>query len=368
MKRIIISFIFLLLLTSCNEEISNDLKEQPNNIRTDASLTVHFIDVDQGSATLFVHKDDEEEYVMLYDVGDWQRNDIVPYLEEQNIQKIDLIIVSHPHADHIGQLDNVLQHYKVDEIWMSGNSSDSEVFIHAMEAILNSDANYVEPRAGDTFQIGNMKVEVIHPEKLTGDLNEDSISVRVTFGEISFIFTGDASRSEELQMIERTNDIQAQVLQLGHHGSNTSSDPEFIRTVNPEVAIYSAGLDNSYGHPHDEVINLLKTENIKVYGTDMDGSVVIQTDGADYDITTTGKNVIDERPVEQESVQDCIDINHASEVELLEITHIGEVRAKELVELRPFHSVDELIEINGIGPSKLNDIKEEGKACVGGGQ
>lgn len=367
MKRFIISLFIILLLTSCQQSTSTIPDKEYEIFNESTSLVVHFMDVGQGSATLFHLTEDENEYVILYDVGDWQRNDIVPYLEQQNIDAIDLIIVSHPHADHIGQLDKVVERFEVDEIWMSGNTTDSEVFIQAMEAILESDANYVEPRAGESYELGSLHLSVIHPENLTGDLNEDSLSIHFRFGQISFLLTGDASKNEELQMLERTDQIEAQILQLGHHGSNTSSDPKFIRAVNPEVAIYSAGVDNSYGHPHDEVIEYLSKENITVYGTDVDGTIIIETDGKKYDVKTTVKAMTENKSLNNENkMEDCIDINRASEELLMEIIHIGEVRAKELIELRPYDSVDELIKIDGIGPSKLADIKEEGKACVGG--
>lgn len=365
MKRYIFSLFLLLFLASCQLDNSGTTNESVDLGESD-SLTVHYLDVGQGSATLFHLIDDENEYVILYDVGDWQRNDIVSYLEQQNIKAIDLIIISHPHADHIGQLNKVLQRYEVDEIWMSGNTTASDIFQAAMEAILESDVDYVEPRAGEQYDIGPIELFILHPDTLTGNLNEDSLSIHFTYGNISFLFTGDASKHEELQMLERTDRIEAQILQLGHHGSNTSSDPKFIRAVNPEIAIYSAGEDNSYDHPHDEVIELLNQENIKVYGTDVDGTIIIETDGEQYDVTTTEKAMSNHHAAEIENARNCIDINSASQTELTELIHIGDARAMEIIELRPFHSVDELIEIDGIGPSKLSDIKEQGKACIGG--
>lgn len=343
-------------------------------------LTAHFIDAGQGDATLFQYSSDDESYTILYDAGNWNRQDVVHYLSKQNISYIDLIIISHPHADHIGQLAQIMNTFEVGEVWMSGNTTTSRTFQSALEAVLASGANYYEPRAGEVFDIGNLVLEVIHPEQLTGKLNEDSISVRMTYGDISFLLTGDAFKQDELAMLQRTDQIQAQILRLGHHGSDTSSHPRFLEAVQPEVAIYSAGLNNQYGHPHQEVIERIQQMGIPLYGTDVHGTIIVTTNGLDYAITTSKEGTVElkdeqaiqhtEKGIETDSQTaqktDCIDINHASFEALQQIIHIGPVRAEELISLRPFQSVDDLIKINGIGKSRLNDIKTQGLACVGG--
>src|SRR5699024_3549022 len=149
----------------------------------------------------------------------------------------------HPHADHIGQLAKVMNTYDVGEVWSSGGESSSHTFQQAMEAVLASDADYDEPRAGDEMEIGAMDIEVVHTRSIDGDLNKDYISILLTYGEISFVKTGDAYKEDELAMMNRAEKVEATILQLGHHGSNTSSDPAFIQAVDLEVAIYSAGAD-----------------------------------------------------------------------------------------------------------------------------
>lgn len=359
--------------TTKNKE-AKETKQKTTN-RLD-QLTVHYIDVGQGNATLLTFTDNEDQYTILYDVGDWRGDEVVTYLQQEQISDIDLIIVSHPHADHIGQLDKVIANFTVGEVWMSGNLTNTNVFQSAMEAILEQDIDYDEPRAGDVFDIGPLEIFVLHPESLTGQLNEDSISIRLTYGDVSFIFTGDTYAKEELLMLNRTEYIQADFLQIGHHGSNTSSEPKFIHAVNPKYAIYSAGTGNSYGHPHEEVVNLFANMDIPLYGTDVHGTIMVTTDGIDSVISTEkdgkvkGNQASIDEPVEQteqtETHLNCIDLNSASKEELMSIIHIGESRADAIIELRPYDAIDDLQRINGIGAARLADIKSEGKTCIGG--
>lgn len=397
--------------TKVEETLATEL-EITNSDHDLSDLRVHYIDAGQADATLFQYTDDDQTYTILYDAGDWNNNDVVTYLSNQDISAIDLIIISHPHADHIGQLAPIVENFDVGEVWFSGNTSSSKTFQHAVDAVMSSNADYYEPRAGDVFDIGHIGVEILHPKTLTGNLNEDSISVRFTYGDINFLFTGDAYQNEELEMIEGKFDVAANILQLGHHGSRTSSHPAFIKAVDPDVAIYSAGKDNSYGHPHEEVVDRIETANIKLYGTDQDGTIIVTTDGRTYHITTQEtaeskkqavstpkdkpdkqktsekdvnaktertkqqstesdeKNITEASPEKADDNQktslnkNCVDLNNASFEALQDIIHIGPARAELIIEQRPFQTVDDLTKIKGIGPARIADIKSEGNACV----
>jgi len=361
------------------EKAEEKSKEEPKP--TDLSeLHVHYINVGQADSTLFQYTDHDDTYTILYDAGDWNKSDVSNYLAQQNIQFIDLIIISHPHADHIGQLKDIIHTYDVGEVWLSGNTSSSGTFQDAIKAVTDSDADYSEPRAGDEFEIGPLEIEILHPSSLTGNLNEDSISARFTYGDIAFVFTGDAYKNEELLMMSR--DVEADFLQLGHHGSNTSSDPAFIQAVDPAVAIYSASHNNSYGHPSPDVVSLIQNSGITLYGTDIHGTVLVTTDGVDYDVQTEADGTITPEstpstPVEKEEPteekqeepattthEDCVDINEASLDEVQAIIHIGPARAKDLIDQRSYETIDEMTKIPGIGPARIDDIKNEGMACV----
>src|SRR5699024_3878580 len=159
---------------------------------------------------------------------------------------IDLITISHPHADHIGQFPQIMDEFDVDGVWFLGNTASSYTYQQASEAVLESYADYYEHNAGYYCKKDSLTIKVLQVIELTGGLNEDFSSVRMEYGGVAFLFTGDAYKQAEKQMMQQTDHMQAQFLQLGHHGSNTSTDKQFIQEVQPEVAIYSAGTGNSY--------------------------------------------------------------------------------------------------------------------------
>lgn len=343
------------VVSGCLPEEESSEKTK-NSAETAAELKVHFIDVGQADATL-LHA---EEFTILIDTGDWNADDAVNYLHEQNITDIDIVIGTHPDADHIGQLDRVVEQFNVGEVWMSGNTSPSNTFIRALEAIDSTGTDYYEPRAGEVFDVGSLQMEVLYPEDVTGRANEESISLKLTYGEVRFVFTGDAGVNEEQDMIEAGFDLEAEILQLGHHGSNTSTSPAFLAAVSPEVAIYSAGADNSYGHPHAEVIAAAENIEAEVYGTDVNGTVIVETDGKTYSVLTERQGV----PVE--GANRCIDINIASSAELQEIQGIGPAFAEQIINGRPYETIEGLTAIKGIGQGTVDEIQEQGLACIGG--
>jgi competence protein ComEC len=346
--------------------------EKQSSISTPTGeLKVHYIDVGQGDATLLQGPD----FTILIDAGRHNRNDVVPYLQNQGIEIIDLLIATHPHADHIGQMDKVMENFSVKEVWMSGDEHTSKTFERVIDAILASSADYHEPRAGEVHKFGSAILEVINPDRLTGEFHEGSVSVRVIYGDLKLLFTGDAEDHTEQDILNRDHDVKADIFQLGHHGSRTSNSLSFFEVVQPQVAIYSAGDGNSYGHPHQEVVNRINNIGLSLYGTDFHGTIVVTTDGKTYDVTTqkSGEISVNEHKEESSERQetkeentshDCVDINTAFKSELTEIIHIGDKRAEQLIRLRPFHSVNDLTRISGIGDGRLADIKEQGIACV----
>jgi competence protein ComEC len=331
------------------------------------TLWAHFIDVGQGDATLL----EGEGFAILIDAGRHTGNEVVPYLQSIGISRLDLFILTHPHADHIGQVPQVMAAVPVEEVWMSGNPHNTLTFERAIDAMEASDAGYHEPRAGETHTIGPVLIEVVNPAELTGDLHEGSVSVRISYGNVRFIFTGDAEAHTEQAMVDRGHDLEAQVLQLGHHGSRTSTTAAFVGEVRPEIAIYSAGQGNQFGHPHPEPTGLLASLNIPVYGTDVHGTIVVSTDGVNYQVLTqregTLPTVATPTPTPEPAGcrADQVDVNTAPVTVVVEIIHISTARAEELVDLRPFTSVDDLARISGIGPARVEDIKAQDLACVG---
>ncbi|GAB4074141.1 MBL fold metallo-hydrolase [Barrientosiimonas marina] len=366
-----------------------DDSEQTANSSALQELTVQYIDAAQADATLFQYGHDGEPYTILFDTGDWQRDDVVNYLANQAIADIDLIVISHPHSDHIGQLAEIVNTYDVGEVWMSGNISSSKTFQKALQAVKNSGADYHEPRTGEEFSIGPMAIDVLYPNSISSDLNEESVSLHMAYGDVNFVFTGDAEKAAEASMVQSDAPLDADILQLGHHGSNTSSTSAFIEAVDPDTAIYSAGADNQYGHPHAEVVNRIQDAGIDLYGTDVHGTITVTTDGTSYDISTekegtiraestgsaetSASNQSDSEPPankntsgngDSASTGGCVDINNASAKELQNIKYIGKKRAPNVSDHRPFDSVDDLTDVKGIGDAYIKKIKAEDVACV----
>ena len=244
------------------------------------ALFAYFFDVGQGDATLLAGPD----FTILIDAGRHSRSDVVPYLLNAGIEKIDLLVGTHPHADHIGQFPDVLRSFPVTEVWMSGDEHTSQTYERALDAVLASGAGYHEPRAGEVIEIGSARIEVLHPREINGNLHDGCVALRLLFGEMAFMLTGDAETRAEEQILQSGQRIRSQILKLGHHGSHTSTSEDFLWAVRPEVAIYSAGAGNSYGHPHAEVIQRVLDNGVQVYGTDRDGTIVVVTDGHRYEV------------------------------------------------------------------------------------
>lgn len=330
-------------------------------------LTAYFLDVGQGDATLLVGPD----VTILIDAGRHDRADVVPHLETLGVVAIDLFILTHPHADHVGQCAAVVRRFPVREAWLAGNEYTTLSYERCLDALLETGAGYHEPRAGEVFELGAVRLEVLHPEQLTGDLNNDSIAVRVAYGDVVLLFTGDAEAEAEQAMLDRGLPIRAHILHMGHHGSRTSSTAAFLAAVMPEVAIYSAGRGNSYGHPHAEALQRVASTGAAVYGTDDHGTIRVTTDGRTYEVVPErGAPLSGPRGQRPDPVAAglCgpgqIDINTAPAQELTRLVHIGPVLAERIVALRPFASVADLLRVPGIGSARLADIEAQGLACA----
>jgi competence protein ComEC len=359
-------------------------------------LEVRFLDVGQGDATLLVHP----EAVVLIDTGRHQASDVVPAVRAAGVDTLDLVIVTHPHADHLGQFDQVLDQLTVHEVWWSGSTTTTQTFDRALAALERSDAAYEEPRAGDTAVLGPLELEVVNPPAGTGlaDLHDANLALRVTFGAVRLLFTGDAEAATEARMVSRSAaTLDADILQLGHHGSATSTTGGFLAAVDPAVAIYSASTTNPYGHPHAEVLDRLTATGVDVYGTAVHGTVTVTTDGRTLSVATaragtptpggTGPDGSSSNsrststsrstqtpspspsptasaPASEACAPGQVDVNTASAEELQRIIHIGPDRAQQVPGLRPFSTVRQLDRISGIGPARLDDILAQGVACA----
>ena len=207
-------------------------------------LSVHFIDVGQGDAILIDFGDTE----ILIDGGD-RSPGVVTYLSDYVDGAIEVIVATHPHADHIGGLIAVLEQYEVEEIWHNGDESTSKTYKDFMEAVQSENAVVHVARLHDVIQHGELSLKVHHPADLSGSTNNNSIVLHLAYGTIDFLFTGDAEQEAEeaMMMLSSLPVPQVEVLKVGHHGSRTSSSEDFLSVTSPEVAIFMAGEGNRYG-------------------------------------------------------------------------------------------------------------------------
>lgn len=247
----------------------------------DAPFEVHFIDVGQGDA-IFIR---QEAFTMLIDAGEPQMGDrVVAYLENQGVTKLNYVIGTHPHADHIGGLSRVLEAFDVDEIIMPKVTHTSATYENLLLTIKKKGYKVTLPQVGDQYALGDAHFLILSPSQEYDDLNNWSVAMKVSYENVSFVFTGDAEALAEEHMLTSGLLLSANVLKLGHHGSQTSTTEAFLRQVNPEYAVIQVGKGNPYGHPHREVLNRLST--VKVYRTDLHGTVIFQTDGVDIHVFT----------------------------------------------------------------------------------
>lgn len=247
------------------------------------TLSVHVIDVGQGDSILIQAPNGT---TALID-GGYDNGQALAYLRDQEIQRIDLVIASHPHADHIGGLVEVLHALPVGAVWTSGAMHTTGTFEQFLDTIAETKTPYYEAQRGDRIPFGTMEFAVLRSDPQASDLNDTSLVLKLTYGQVSFLFTGDAEAASEADLLQTAkDDLASTILKVGHHGSYTSSSPAFLAAVQPEIAIYSAGRHNSYGHPHAETLAALEAVGAQIYGTDRHGTVVVETDGQDYQIRT----------------------------------------------------------------------------------
>lgn len=256
----------------------------PNANAATKQLEVHFINVGQGDAILIKAPNGKN---MLVDGGPSSSGkQLVSYLKEQNIKKLDYVVATHPDADHIGGLINVLNSISIGKFVDSGKVHTSQTFEKMLKLISDKKIPYIVPNTGDKIVLDStINIDVLHADENADESNEASIVLKVTFNKVSFLLMGDADINIENALMQ-TADVKATVLKAGHHGSDTSSSAKFISTVKPATAILSYGKDNQYGHPHAAVQSRLQKVGAKVYETPKHCNIVVKTDGLKHNVST----------------------------------------------------------------------------------
>lgn len=252
-------------------------------------LQVHFIDV--GNADCILVRLDGHN--MLIDTGETPREQaIIDYLDRHKIEKLDLVISTHPHVDHMGAMDAVIRHIPIERFVMSnmpeGKEPTSSPYMKMLDALEDCNVSVEIATPGTVYELGDAKVQILSPlplDEAIVDANQISIVSRLTYGEHSFVFTGDAEMDVEERLVASGCDLSATVLKVAHHGSKTSTSPAFLRAVSPQYAVISCG-NNDYGHPSMEVISRLASADTQVYRTDLCGDIVFVSDGHDLSVKT----------------------------------------------------------------------------------
>lgn len=271
LRSLIIILIISISLIGC-DVIDHDKDYSENH------LVIHLIDVGQGDSSLITFPNKE---VALIDAGSKsQRENLIKYLLDLNIEKIDYLIGTHPHEDHIGALPEIIRTFEIGKIYLPNKTNNTLIFEELLNEIKNKNLKITEGKAGlNIIKNGDLKFNIIGPTKDYSGINNSSIVTKIKYKNFTAIITGDAEKESEIDILEEGYNLKANLLRVGHHGSNTSTTKEFLEKVNPEYAVISVGKDNSYGHPDKEVIESLNERNIEILRTDKLGTIIFQTDG-----------------------------------------------------------------------------------------
>jgi competence protein ComEC len=303
---VVLAAVVLLGFAGCAGVVEDSPRDQPDTGDTDGDalppaaavegqLTLHHIDAGQADATLLVTPTGE---TVLIDTGDWRQDGdaVIAYLERLGIERIDHLVATHPHADHIGGHAAVIEHFETERdgigaAYDSGVAHDTATYERYLDAVEEHDVDLLLVEEGDRLPLADANVSALVVNPPGGDSGDDfhrnSVALAVEYGEFRYLTTGDAERETEERLLEDwPAALDADVYQAGHHGSSSSSTAAFVDAVDPQVAIISSNRDSQYGHPHDEVLATFANRGIETYWTGVHGTVVVTTDGDDIDVTT----------------------------------------------------------------------------------
>jgi DNA internalization-related competence protein ComEC/Rec2 len=294
-RHVHLIFLLFILLFGCLDIDDRPPVDRPTGPPASGSeMSVVVLDIGQGDAIFVLSPSGK---AMLVDGGNSSRDGrevILPYLQSRGVDKLDVMVLTHPDADHVGGLPTVLKSMPVDVVVSTGQIHTSQIYAEFLEELRTSrderGTQVIRGVAGADIPFDPaIRVEVLAPnlEAIKGaDLNNASIVLRLTYGQVSVLLTGDAEVEEERWMIDRGLDLRAQVLKVSHHGSKTASSEAFLDAVDAEIGMISCSANNRYGHPHAEVLERLVRSGVKTYRTDRQGTVRIVIDGNGYRVET----------------------------------------------------------------------------------
>lgn len=251
-----------------------------------AEMRVHFINVGQGDCTLVESKGQ----FLLIDAGpEDYGTKIQKYLNEAGVEKIDYLILTHPDSDHIGSADVIVSKYDIGKIYMNSYINDNRTYLNLLSALSSASLNWSIPSSTESFSLGDANVDFVWVKEYE-DSNNSSICIKITLGDISFLFTGDAETMAESDMLSTQCNVSATVYHVAHHGSYSSSSDAFLNAVNPKYAVVSCGKENMYGHPHQETLDKLRNKNISLFRTDLQGTIIstVKENNVEWSVVPSG--------------------------------------------------------------------------------
>jgi competence protein ComEC len=292
--RAVVSLLILTTLLILGCRLINPATPTQPPLPQDGTLTVLFLDIGQGDSILVLSPGG---HTMLIDGGNSSRDAnevIIPTLHAHGYDRLDFLVATHPDQDHIGGLVTVLQEVPVSCAMLTGQEHTTqtyEAFLGEISRLKNAgQLTPIQTRRGTSLDLDSaLKVEVLAPGDdvvETEDTNNASIVIRLTYGAVSFLFTGDAGEEEENWILDQGSDLRAQILKVSHHGSKTGTSDTLLNAVSPEVAVISVGENNRYGHPNSQVIERLARRKTEIYRTDQQGTITVTTDGSSYQVST----------------------------------------------------------------------------------
>ncbi len=241
-------------------------------------MEVHFIDVGQGDATLIKL----DGHYMLIDAGGNDKGTLVQlYLQKQGVEKLDYLILTHTDADHIGGADVIVTKFDVETVLLGDFPKENETYEELLNALQYKRLKSITPEAGSEYQLGNASFLIVAPNRTYEDPNNSSIGLLLKNGENTFLFTGDCEKEAEEDILANGLNIDCDVYKLGHHGSSTSSSKTFLEAITPIYGVISCAEGNSYGHPHAEPLNNLRSMGVQIFRTDEQGSIIAYSDGTE---------------------------------------------------------------------------------------